>query len=304
MPRKLFVIAIAASLSLARSASADPFLPVPPASFINYHVDTVHQLSEQIAYDAVVRGRLASHFHLSGPAMVSYVEKNLALSYLKTAGTYRVACITPSGHEYKVTQRLPKGTPVFSLISTGQPILKRVCGNPLVSSLPAAVPKRLNQTAEKSIVHSGKPALAEAPVTTQGPEDVIASSTVPGDTTLTVVPGLADGAVGDLGPFTRVAGSLASIGGGGGGFGLPLAGLAALGAAGLFGTHHGGSNNTAPVTPIPTPTPTPTPTPIPVPSPIPGPITPAPEPNAIIVYGVGALGLFALGYARRRRSAR
>ncbi len=296
MPRKLLVIAIAASVSLARSASADPFLPVPPASFINYHVDTVHQLSDQMAYDAVVRGRLASHFHLSGPAMVSYVEKNLALSYLKTAGTYRVACVTPSGHEYNVTQRLPKGTPVFSLISTGQPILKRACGNPLVSSLPAAVPKRLNQTAKNSVVHSSKPALAEAPATTQDPSDIIASSTAPGDTTLTAVPGLAGGNVGELGPFTRVAGSLASIGGGGSGFGLPLAGLAALG---ILAANRGGSNSSAPSTPVtpgvpvtPGPTPTPTPTPVPV--------SPAPEPSEMVVYGIGALGLFALGYARRR----
>jgi len=290
MPRQLLVIACAASLGFARAASADPFLPVPPASFINYHVDTVHQLSEQMAYDAVVRGRLARHFHLNGPQIVSYVQKNLALSYLKTAGTYRVACVTPSGHEYYVNQRLPKGTPVFALISTGQPILKRACGNPLVSSLPAAVPKRLNQTAQRVVSHAGKPALAEAPATTQDPGDIIASSTVPGDTTLTEVPGLAGGDVGDLGPFTRVSPSLASLGGGGGGFGLPLAGLAALGAAGLFGTHHGGSNNSTPVIPMPTPTPTPSP------------VAAAPEPSEVAVYGIGALGLFALGYARRRRS--
>lgn len=292
MPRKFFVIACAASLGLARAASADPFLPVPPASFINYHVDTVHQLSEQIAYDAVVRGRLAHHFHLSGPAMVTYVQKNLALSYLKTAASYRVACVTPSGHEFYVNQRLPKGTPVFAMISTGQPILKRACGNPLVSSLPAAVPKRLNQTAKRVVTHSGKPALAEAPATVQNPGDIIAGSTLPGDTTLTAAPVLADGAVGDLGPFTRVAGSLASIGGGGG-FGLPLAGLAALGTAGLLASHHGGSNNTTPTTPV-----TPVPTPIPTPTPVP--VSPAPEPNAIVVYGIGAFGLFALGYARRR----
>lgn len=299
MPRKLVVIAFAASLGLVRAAAADPFLPVPPASFINYHVDTVHQLSEQVAYDAVVRGRLARHFHLSGPAMVTYVQKNLALSYLKTAGTYRVACVTPSGHEYYMTQRLPKGTPVFALASTGQPILKRACGNPLVSSLPAAVPKRLNQTAARVVKHPGQ--LADAPATAQAPSDIIADSTVPGDTTLTAVPGLADGNVGDLGPFTRVSPSLASLGGGGSGFGLPLAGLAALGAAGLFGTHHGGSSSSSsPVTPVPV---TPTPVVPPTATPPPVPVSSAPEPNAVAVYGIGALGLFALGYARRRGSA-
>lgn len=291
MPCKLAVLLVASSLGLVRGALADPFLPVPPASFINYHVDTVHQLSEQVAYDAVVRGRLARHFHLDGPQMVTYVQKNLMLSYLKTAGTYRVACVTPSGHEYYVTQRLPKGTPVFALASTGQPILKRACGNPLVSSLPAATPKRLSQVAQRAVQHTGQPALAETPATAQTPEDIIASSTVPGDTTLTAVPGLADSSVGDLGPFTRVSPSLASLGGGGGGFGLPLAGLAALGTAGLFASHHGGSSSSS------------TPTTPPVIPPTPTPVSPAPEPNAVAVYGIGALGLLALAYARRRRSA-
>lgn len=301
MPRKLALIAFAASLGLARAASADPFLPVPPASFINYHVDTVHQLSAQIAYDAVVRGRLARHFHVAGPAMVTYVQKNLVLSYLKTAGTYRVACVTPSGHEYYVTQRLPKGTPVFALASTGKPILKRACGNPLVSSLPAAVPKHLKQTAQQAVKRSGQPALAEAPAAAPAPSDIVVASAAPGDTTLTAVPGLADGNVGDLGPFTRVSPSIASIGGGGGGFGLPLAGLAALGAAGLLGSHHGGSSNSNPAAPTPTPTPPITTPPV---TPIPTPVSPAPEPNAMLVYGIGAMGLFALGYARRRGAAR
>lgn len=287
MPRKLAFVVLAASLGLVRSASADPFLPVPPASFINYHVDTVHQLSQQIAYDAVVRGRLARHFHLAGPAMVTYVQKNLVLSYLKSAGTYHVACVTPSGREYFVTQRLPKGTPVFALSSTGQPILKRACGNPLVSSLPAAVPKHLSQTAQHVVAHKGQPALAETPAS--GPTDIVASSTLPGDTTLTAVPGLADSTVGDLGPFTRVAGSLASFGGGGGGFGLPLAGLAALGTAGLLASGHGGGNSTTPVIPTPIP---------------PVPVSPAPEPNAGTVYGIGAVALLALGCARRRTAAR
>lgn len=295
MPRKIIALTFAASLGLVGAASADPFLPVPPASFINYHVDTVHQLSEQIAYDAVVRGRLARHFHLSGPQMVTYVQKNLVLSYLKTAKTYRVACVTPSGHEYYVAQRLPKSTPVFALASTGQPILKRACGNPLVSSLPAATPKHLNQTAQHAVQHKGQPALAETPAVETAPTDIVASSTVPGDTTLTAVPGLADSTVGDLGPFTRVAGSLASIGGGGGGFGLPLAGLAALGTVGLLSTRHGGSNNSTPTTPTPV-------TP-PIMPPVPVPVSPAPEPSAAAVYGLGALGLFALGYARRRRSS-
>lgn len=291
MPCKHVILVAATVLGLAGGASADPFLPVPPASFINYHVDTVHQLSEQMAYDAVVRGRLARHFHMSGPDMVSYVQNNLALSYLKAAGTYRVACVTPSGREYYVTQRLPQGTPVFALRSTGKAILKRACGNPLVSSLPAAAPKHLSQTAQNVVGHTGQPLLAETPTATAVPDDLVASSLAPGDTTLTAVPGLTGDSIGDLGPFTRVSPSIASLGGGG--FGLPLAGLAALGAAGLIASHHGGSNNSSTPTTPPISTPTP-----------PGPVSPAPEPNALTVYGIGAIGVLALAFARRRSGAR
>jgi hypothetical protein len=55
-------------------AVADPFLPVPPASFLNYHVSTARGLSEEVASDVVVRARLAKHFGMSQGAVVSYVR--------------------------------------------------------------------------------------------------------------------------------------------------------------------------------------------------------------------------------------
>ena len=134
MSRYIATLLLCATLGGTHQVIADPFLPVPPASFINYHVDTVSQLSQQVAVNAVVRGRLARHFHLAQNDMVTYIQHNLVLSYLKAPGRYQVACVTPAGREYYVSQNLPKGTPVFALASTGQPILKRVCGNPLVSA--------------------------------------------------------------------------------------------------------------------------------------------------------------------------
>ena len=40
---------------------------VPPASFLNYHVDTVPQLAFEVTYDHVVQARLSRHFHLPAP---------------------------------------------------------------------------------------------------------------------------------------------------------------------------------------------------------------------------------------------
>ena len=280
MPRLITVLSVlvtAAALGSLRAASADPFLPVPPASFINYHVDTVSQLTHQVRVDSAVRARLARHFHMAQPAVSAYIANNLMLSYLQNAHTYKVACVTPSGREYYVTQRLPVGTPVFALASTGQPILKRACGNPLVSALPAVAPSKVAQRPGK---HSAQAALAEDVTTTQAPTDVVATTTLPGDTTLTAVPGLTGTDVGDLGPLTRVGGITQSLGAAAGsGFAIPGI-LAAIGTAAIFGSGHGGSSGSA----------------------APGP-APVPEPSTAAVYGAGALALAAL-VLRRRGTAR
>lgn len=309
MPRRIItlsVVATAASLGLMRAASADPFLPVPPASFINYHVDTVSQLTHEVKVDSAVRARLARHFHMAQPAVAAYIANNLMLSYLQAPHNYRVACVTPRGREYYVAERLPAGTPVFALQSTGQPILKRACGNPLVSALPAVAASKV---AKNVVAHPGQPVLAQAAATTDAPTDVVATTTLPGDTTLTAVPTLAGSGVGDLGPLTRVAGITQSLGSAAGSsFAVPGI-LAAIGTAAIFGSGHGGSSGSAsPSSPgvsggstspsgsggsgggtSPSGTGG---------SPSPSPV-PAPEPSTAVIYGLGALGLTVLVLRRR-----
>ena len=78
------LLAFAAGLAVAARA----FLmsrSVPPASFLNYHVDTVSELTFEVTYDRVVQARLAHHFHLSGPALCAYVRDNLVLKRLPSA---------------------------------------------------------------------------------------------------------------------------------------------------------------------------------------------------------------------------
>ena len=119
------------------SAQADPGpITVPPNSFLTQHVDTVSQLSRQIASDPVVRLRLAKHFHLSSPAVQRYLQKNLVLKTLPTEEHISVYCLSPDGHEYVVNTLFPVGTHVFASRVTGEPVLKFASGNPLVASLP------------------------------------------------------------------------------------------------------------------------------------------------------------------------
>jgi hypothetical protein len=262
-------------LSALPSASADPFLPVPPASFLNYHVSTARGLSEEVAQDVVVRARLARHFGMSGPAVCDYVRRNLVETTLTAsqAGRYRVACISPSGREYYVTERLNAGTPVFALAATGQPVLKLECGNPLVASLPVVESKAM--TAPRP---AGPPVMVSDPTAVPG-QTVVASSTIPGEETFTAASPLTDYEFTGAGPIINVEPFPATLLTHGGGFGF-LPGL--LAGAALFGlsTGHGGggSSNVAP--------------------------PPAPEPGTPVVLACGALALASLGLrASRRRGA-
>lgn len=220
-------------------ANADPFLPVPPASFLNYHVGSADQLAQEVALDAVVRARLARHFHQTEPEVSRYIHDNLVLTHLSKPGQFRVACVTPSGREFFLTQHLAAGTGVFVLKSTGKPILKQACGNPLVAVLPAVAPPKI---APAQLAAAPKIAPVKPAVTAVMPSDVVFSDVPPLETAQT----------GGIGPFVRVAGITQSLGhSGGGGFFPAVLGVAGLG---LFGGHHGSpipsAAPSAPVVPV------------------------------------------------------
>ncbi len=302
MPRNLLPKAVSALLVCAlmphTPAAADPFLPVPPASFLNYHVDTVPQLTQEVAFDPIVRARLARHFHMTDAALVAYIHDNLALSHLARGGRYKVACLTPSGRDYWITLPLAAGTPVFALKTTGKPILRLVCGNPLVSLLPpVAKPIALKPAA-----------LTKLPATTAvSPE----AAGLPAPTSFAAPASLTGSPESALGPIVRVAGSSQAIGHGGVGF-LPfigaLVGVGAISHGG--GSHHGGGTPSGP-TPSPKPGPSPKPAPKPTPSPPGFPPTPpshppstsaVPEPNPGLVFAIGGSALAFLRLRRRKKN--
>ena len=151
------------SLILPVSLLANPrAMTVPADSFINRHVDSVPQLTQQVTLDPSVRRRLARHFHVSGPAVVRYIQDNLVLRKTTRTQRYQVYCISRTGHEYTINARLPIGTPIFVLRTTGEPILKLACGNPMVSALPiikrAGSQESLPKFAELSPSAPGVPA--------------------------------------------------------------------------------------------------------------------------------------------------
>ena len=219
----LFLSAIISGLPLSALASPQS---VPTDSFIGRHVSTVNELQQQISLDPVVRRRLARHFHTSAPAVTRYIQDNLVLKNLPHAGRYKVYCISRTGQEYTIDQHLAAGTPVFVLRSTGQPVLKLACGNPMVAALP---PVRTKVAAYHSPELAGVPASAP-------------SSIAPAlESNAPVVVAMNDTATVAVMPTTKVAGFIGQLPIVHGG--TPLGFLAAIPVlATVFGSHSGGGS--------------------------------------------------------------
>ncbi len=222
------------------------YTSVPPASFLNYHVNDLSSLSQEVTLDHAVCHRLALHFHLTDAAMKDYIHRNLALAYLKETGIYEIACVRSNGTEYWVKEDLPKGTPIFVSGVTERPILKLACGNPMVSALPTA----------RVATHSpAAPELAETfsqVQTALSTQPDLKSSADTMDMTL-----VADNAAGmipatSLIPQVEVAGSLQSLGSASVTNLFPFAaGLAVLGLSSHGGNSGGSTPQSAPPTPVP-----------------------------------------------------
>jgi len=256
MYRKLLMLSLI-GLSAAVPAFAAGPMSVPPASFLDYHISTLSQLTQEVTVDPVVRTRLARHFHVSSAVMTGYINRNLTLTHLKTTGYYQVACVRPNGQEYWVRSYLLAGTPIFASRVTGQPVLKLACGNPMVSALPPG-------TSDKDTDINGKmnpPQTAETPAQSQMVATTM-PALIPGntvvDTTIASDSFAPDGMQSDIiaSPVVKTAGSLqfanffspASLAD----FGPEIIGGGVL--AALSGIHHGNSfhaSNISSPTPVP-----------------------------------------------------
>ena len=223
------IVLFSAFLSgLMLSVFAAPTSPsVPVDSFIAQHIGTAGQLHQQISLDPVVRRRLARHFHTSAPAVTRYIQDNLVLTKLKTAHRYKVYCVSRTGREYTLNQRMAAGTPVFVLRSTGQPVLKLACGNPMVAALPPVATKVAAYRAPRLSPAPALVAARPAPAIESHTPVIVALSNAPGVVVM---------------PTTKVAGFIGQLPVVHGG-GSPLGFLAAIPIlAAVSGSNSGGSS--------------------------------------------------------------
>lgn len=103
-------------------------------SFLMRPVYSVHELVQQIRTEPVVAQRYARYFGVNAYSLADYFQKNLRLQPLKSATTFQVAHVRPSGEILVRKLKFKKGTMVFTT-SEGKPVLKMSCGNPLTRAL-------------------------------------------------------------------------------------------------------------------------------------------------------------------------
>ena len=216
---------------------------------------------------------------------------NLVLQRLPKPFRTRVYCVSPRGREYFVIMTLKRGSEVFAMRRTGKPILRLVCGNPLVAALPPTPAKKA--AAARPPVEKVKPATLERVITPPASASpvVIApvTSTISALPTVSVIPGAASEVV-----FTGASSALSG--------GLPAWLISLPIAGGLIATfpHGGGSGGTPSLPTLPgTHTPSNTPPIIP-PTPSGPPLPAVPEPSPVCVFAIGALALGAQRLVRRR----
>ncbi len=326
---KQALLLLGLALLTACPAAAFPAMrSVPPESFLDYHVDTVPQLSFEVAYDSAVRARLAHHFHLSGPALCAYVRNNMVLQHLRRPLKTRVYCVRPDGREFFVIMTLKTGTPVFALRRTGEPILRLVCGNPLVAALPPAPNKAVAKLPRAVKTHVAGARLLQATPQAAAPVTAPAAS-LAATTSLIQATGAGDvfltsagGSSGSwLGWVPLAGGTLAFLSHSGGGTGTGGSGGTSTGAGTplpIGGLHQftgviasGGLQSSSPggLQPVPGSGPQPVPSgggplssppggPQPVPS---GAPLPVPEPDPALALLLGGLGLGILRLIRSQR---
>lgn len=135
----------AAHASGAHRTGSARRLSTPKDSYLEYKVYTVDQLIEQVSQNAAVRQRFARHFHIPEERVVSYMQANLVESYVPQTTHYTVYCVHPNGRFYKIHQTFRRGTKVFAL-KNGEPVMKWLCGNPLMHLLPDVTVKYLPET--------------------------------------------------------------------------------------------------------------------------------------------------------------
>ena len=180
--------------------AAESIAVVPRNSYLIRPVASARELANQIRTEPVVAQRYARHFKRSAWEFADYVEKNLRLTRLERAQTFNVYYSPPDDRLLVVRRTLPKGTPVFVERSTGKPILKANCGNPLTPAATIPATPQATLPIEITSVATPTPVFSEMITAPQTPmleiveiaeapiEEAVAADVLPTETLVETLP--------------------------------------------------------------------------------------------------------------------
>jgi len=167
---KIQLILLAGIILLALSAAALAAERTGPDSFLPYRAYTVQALTDQVEQNAVVRARLAKHFHVSQDELVDYLKNNIKVITFTSSGWQPVYGVTRTGRIYKSRDYFHKGGKAFGT-AKGTAVLKYACGNPLITELPP-VPRK-KQVEALPMPAPPAPEVVEMPTPpVQAPEEI------------------------------------------------------------------------------------------------------------------------------------
>lgn len=130
--------AVASSLLLLLSGLGAFAAPAhtPPGSYLRKPVSSVNELAAEIGKDKVVQRQFAKHFGVPPSQLQTYIKDNVVIKRVTANTPKSVYIIRRNGQMVAQHKVLIKGTPVFALKDTGEPLLVLSCGNPILKQLP------------------------------------------------------------------------------------------------------------------------------------------------------------------------
>jgi hypothetical protein len=134
--KRAAILAVSISLLASSSLAFGAARRMPPGSYLRKPVSSVNELAAQIGKDRVVQKEFAKHFGIRPGELESYLKDNVVIRRVSANTPKYVYVVRRNGTMVAERKVLPKGTAVFALKDTGEPLLVAVCGNPVMKRLP------------------------------------------------------------------------------------------------------------------------------------------------------------------------
>lgn len=132
---KLFALASVMVLGSSFSSAEQLHLPTSRDAFMHVQYTTAGEFAAGLKKHPKALQAMAKIFKVSQSEVLDYIKNNLHVDTLKSNMTVSIWGLTPKGHLYKSSHNFKTGMKVWAT-SDGTAVIRFVCSNPMVDSLP------------------------------------------------------------------------------------------------------------------------------------------------------------------------